>query len=71
MLISQSYFQSKLKLQYQSISVEDMLLIGYIMHNLPVIINPIKYLFVWSYKVLNGGNLYTTPFNLKLKSIVY
>ena len=33
------------------------------MLNLPVIIVPIKNLFVWSDKVLNGGNLFTTPFN--------
>ena len=33
------------------------------MLNLPVITTPIKNLLVWSDKFLNGGNLFTTPFN--------
>ena len=33
------------------------------MRHLPVIITPIKDLLVWSDKILNGGNLFTTPFN--------
>ena len=33
------------------------------MCNLPVIITPLKDLFVWSDKILDGGNLFTTPFN--------
>ena len=41
------------------------------MLNLPVISTPIKNLFVWSDKFLNGGNLFTAPFNWIFKKIQF
>ena len=41
------------------------------MLNLPIIITPIKKLFVWSDKFLNGGNLFTTPFNWIFRKIQF
>ena len=40
--VAKSYFQPKLKLQYQSISAWDPLSIGYVMLNLPAIITSFR-----------------------------
>ena len=40
--VVKSYFQRKLKLKYQSISAQDLLWIGYVMLNLPVIFTPLR-----------------------------
>ena len=57
-----SYFQPQLKWQYQSISAYAA--IGRLCNAQSSSYHyPIKSLFKWYDKFLNGGNLFTTPFN--------